>query len=137
MTVGSTPRCVEPTQHDEFNADKYSVKDFDGIPNLQHPEHVADLESQPAPPPLPGTETNPGASSPQSNYIAEPWERDTQGCLQTNLQNNSYYGFEMCVEYKYTQCGIKKKGMKMYYDNIVKEQNTAQHFPSFNNGDRV
>jgi len=54
-----------------------------------------------------------------------------------NLQYTPYYPFEMCKKYKSIQCGIKKKSMKTYYDIVLKVENIALHFPSFNKWDGV
>jgi len=71
------------------------------------------------------------------NHIAGAWKRNAQGGLQTDLQNNPYYSFVTCVEYKYIQCGIKKDGMMTYYDNVVTNENTTLPVPTFKNRDGV
>jgi hypothetical protein len=107
------------------------------FPYLKHVSNITGSESQPPPLPLPQTKTCPVASAQLSDFIAEPWEPDAPGCLQTNLQNNPYFPFATGEEYKYIQCGIQKQGMKTYYDNVQKEENTGLRFPRFTNGDPV
>jgi len=137
LTVHSAAQRVEPAQRREFNANKDSVEDMDALSYLEYLENITDSESQPPPPHLLRTDIYPSAGDPLSNNIAEPWERDAQGIFETNLHNNPYYLFVTHEEYKSIQCGIKKKGKKTYYDNMLKEENTAVCFPSFKNGDGV
>jgi hypothetical protein len=69
--------------------------------------------------------------------IAEEWERNAQGCHETNIQPIPNNPFATWEAYEYIPCGIKKQGMKTYYDNLLKAENTALRFPSFINGDGV
>jgi hypothetical protein len=92
---------------------------LDTFPNLELVENIADTEYEPPPPPPPQTETYPCAGLLLVDYIAEPWAHEAQGCFETNLQNNPYYLFATREEYKYIHCGIEKKGMKTYYDNVL------------------
>jgi len=133
LTICSAPRRVEPAQDPVFKVNKGWFEDLDAFPYLEQVESIADSESQPPPPPLQQTETYTGAGALLGEYIAEPWEHHAHGCLETNLPNNPYYLFAMWEEYKYIQCGIKKKGMKTYNDNVLKEETTELRFPSFQN----
>ena len=90
LTIRSAPQGVEPAQRREFNPINHSGEDLDVFPYLEHVENIADSESQP-PSPLPWREIYPGAGAPLIDYIADPWERNAQGCLETNQQINPYY----------------------------------------------
>jgi hypothetical protein len=105
--------------------------------DLKHVEYIADSVSEPPPPPLLWTDMHPGTGALPIVYIAEPWEHDTQGCLETNQQTNPFYPFAMHNEYKYISCGIERNSMRTEYDNVPNEENTAQLFPSFQNRDCV
>jgi hypothetical protein len=103
------------------------------LPTAKNLQHIIDLESQPPPPSLSKTGTDHGPGAPQSEYVSEPLTHDTQGCLETNVHNDPYYPFATHEEYKYILCGNKEKGMMTYYDNVLKEEYTAQHVPNFQN----
>jgi hypothetical protein len=90
-----------------------------------------------APPPQPWSEAYPNAGAPLVDYVPQKSECDAEGCLEDNLRENPYYPFASREEFNFVQCGIKKKGMKTYYDDVLKERNTGLHFPSFKNGDGV
>jgi hypothetical protein len=92
LTIHSAPQWVEPAQRHEFNTNKDSVEDLDAFPYLEQVENIADTESPP-PPSLPWTDIYLSAGAPLIAYIAESWECDAQGRLETNIQNNPYYLF--------------------------------------------
>jgi len=91
LTICSAPQCVEPAQHHEFNANKELVKDLDAFPYLKQVENIPDSESQSPPPPLPQMDIYPGAGAPLIDYIAEPWERDAQDCLDISKMYFSHW----------------------------------------------
>jgi hypothetical protein len=106
------------------------------FPNLKHGDTIADSVSQPSPP-LPLTKISPGTGFSLIDYIAEQWEWDAQGCLETNVHINPYYLCAMNDQYKNNHYGIKKKGVETHYDNVLKGENTAPRFENFNYGDGV
>jgi hypothetical protein len=108
-SICSVPRRVKPGQHRELNPNQDSVEDLDVFPYVKHVDNIADPDSQPSPPPRPLTETYPSTGAPLSEFIAERWESDAHSCLDKHLQNNPYYPFATREDYKYIQCGIKKK----------------------------
>jgi len=110
---------------------------LDTFPYLEHIDNMVDSESQRCPSPLQPVETYRGVGAPLSDSIADPWEWEAQRFLVTNLQNNPYYRFAMREEYEYIQPGIKKDGIKMYYEKMLKEANTDLHFPTFINRDDI
>jgi hypothetical protein len=67
------------------------------------------------------------------DYNGEPRKHHAQGCLVTDIQSNPYYQFAMHEEYNDIKCGIKNKGMKMYYNRVLKEGNHVQRFPNCKN----
>jgi len=112
MAIRSTQRRIQPAQCCEFNPNIDSVEDLNTFPYLEHLQNNAESKSQPPTAPLPQMETYPVAGAMLRDYIAEPWERDAQGCLETNRQNNPNYPFATREEYRYIQCGIRKMHMK-------------------------
>jgi hypothetical protein len=128
LTFRSISRCVEPAQSREFNINKASVEDWDGFPYLEHVENIADSVPQSLPS-LPRTDTYPGPGALLIDFIGDQSQHHTQCCNETNLQHNPYYLFVTREVYKYIVCGIKKMGIKMYYDNVLKDENTTLHFP--------
>jgi len=135
LTIYRVPGHIEPVQCREFNAKKDSVEDLDTVPYLKQVENIADSESLPPQCRLLQTDIYPAPGDLAIDFVAEQREPDAQGCLETNLLYTLYYLFVTHEEYKYIQCGIRKKVMKTYCDNILKEENTAQLFPGIKNVD--
>jgi hypothetical protein len=136
LSIHSTHQLFALALHCEFNANNNLVEDMNAFPYLEQVAKIAGSESQPLPP-LPWMEIYPGAGAPLIDYNAEQEQRNAQSWVETNLQNNLYYPFVTCEKYNYIQRGIKKKGMKTYYDNVLTEENTALRFPGFKNGNGV
>jgi len=133
-SIQSMPQRIEHSHCGEFNTNNDSVEDLDVFHYLERVENITDSQSQPPPPPLPQTEAYTATRAPLSKSTAELWERDAQDFLQTNLQNNPSYLFATCEEYNYIHHGIKKKYMKTYSDNVLKEESIAPRFPSHTSG---
>jgi hypothetical protein len=104
---------------------------------LEYVDNIADLEFQLPSPPVPPRDIFPGMGALVTEYIAAGGESDSQGCLETNLQNNPHSPYGTCKEYKYIHCGIPKTGMETYYDKVLQEKNQTLCFRSFKNGDGI
>ena len=128
LAIRRAPQCKEAAQHYVFHTNIDSVEGLDAFPYIKHVENVADSESQPPTPPVALPDKHPSASAPLEDNIAEPWEPDAQGCLEKKLQSNPYYLFAMGEKYNYIRCGIRKKQMKTYSDNVLKKGHTALLF---------
>ena len=133
----NSQRCINSPHPREFNANKDPVEDCDAYPYVEHLVSITEPTPVETPPPQPWTETYPNAGTPLVEYIPQQGECDADGCLEDNLRDNPYYPFVSREEFCYVQCGIKKKGMKTYYDDVLKEKNTGLHYPNFRNGDGV
>jgi hypothetical protein len=83
------------------------------------------------------TEIHCGTGLTLFDFIAEPWEPNTLHCLVTNLLHNPYCPFAIREEYKYMQCKIKMTGLKTYYDNVLKEENTTLYFSRYKHRDCI
>jgi hypothetical protein len=116
----------------EFNTNNYHVTVQSAYPSREHLEFL--METQPEPILEARIEIFPNAGAPLVGYQPQPWECDEDGNLEENLMNDPYFPFTTREEYKFVKRGIKKKGMKTYYDNVLKEENTGLRFPSFRNG---
>jgi hypothetical protein len=83
LDILSVPRWVKRLDHGECNPIYDSVEDLDTFPYVERIENIVDTMTQ-LMPPLPQTEIFHGAGTPLIYYLAEPWENDAQGCLETN-----------------------------------------------------
>jgi hypothetical protein len=129
QTIHCTPRHFKPPQHHKVNANIALVENCYEFAYLIAIEIHPVLESRASPARLPQVEIYPWAGAPLSDYIAEPLECCTQGCLWTNLLNDPYHLFEMPEQYKCILCGIKNKCIKSYYDFVQKDENVALRSP--------
>jgi len=134
LSIHSAPQSIEPAQHPEIIPNKDPVEDLDASPKHELVADIADTESQ-LPTPVPQTKIFPGDDDLLLDSIVEPWERDAQVCHEMNIPNNLYCLFATREEYNYSQCGIRKKNLKTYNDNMLKGENTPRRVPSFKNGD--
>jgi protocatechuate 3,4-dioxygenase beta subunit len=92
-TIRSDSQCVDPAQSWKFNTNQDCGADFDLVVYLAQVENIAEAVVQPPAPPLLQMKTHLGNCAPLSRYLADRWQCDTQGFLETNMQHNPYYLF--------------------------------------------